>query len=86
MRAVVILFLLPFLLLFPSPFHSFHFWCCYPSSATMGIFFSKKKKDKVNQHDKAVLDLKVQRDKLKQYQKKVKRTTIRPLTSCSVIR
>ena len=41
----------------------------------MGIFSSKNKHDnkkqKVNQHDKAVLDLKVQRDKLKQYQKKV---------------
>jgi len=37
----------------------------------MGSLFSKKKtKSKVNQHDKAVLDLKVQRDKLKQYQKK----------------
>jgi charged multivesicular body protein 6 len=28
-----------------------------------------KKKQRVNSHDKAVLDLKVQRDKLKQYQK-----------------
>jgi len=37
----------------------------------MGSLFSKKKKENhVSQHDKAVLDLKVQRDKLKQYQKK----------------
>jgi charged multivesicular body protein 6 len=34
----------------------------------MGSLFSKKK-NRVTQHDKAVLDLKVQRDKLKQYQK-----------------
>jgi hypothetical protein len=37
----------------------------------MGGLFSKKKKPTVNQHDRAVLDLKVQRDKLKQYQTKV---------------
>jgi len=36
----------------------------------MGGLFSKKKRPKVNQHDKAVLDLKVQRDKLTTYQKK----------------
>jgi hypothetical protein len=36
-----------------------------------GLFSKKKKENKVSQHDKAVLDLKVQRDKLKQYQKKV---------------
>jgi len=37
----------------------------------MGALFSKKKRTpKVNQHDKAVLDLKVQRDKLTTYQKK----------------
>lgn len=36
----------------------------------MGGLFSKKK-TKINQHDRAVLDLKVQRDKLKQYSKKV---------------
>lgn len=31
----------------------------------------KRKKGRVTAHDKAVLDLKVQRDKLKQYQKRV---------------
>jgi len=36
----------------------------------MGGLFSKKKKSRVNQHDKAVLDLKVSRDKLKDYKKK----------------
>eukprot|EP01116_Phalansterium_solitarium_P015546 TRINITY_DN3440_c0_g1_i1.p1 TRINITY_DN3440_c0_g1~~TRINITY_DN3440_c0_g1_i1.p1 ORF type:complete len:267 (+),score=120.06 TRINITY_DN3440_c0_g1_i1:210-1010(+) len=38
----------------------------------MGNWFSfgRKRKDRVTQHDKAVLDLKVQRDKLKVYQKK----------------
>jgi hypothetical protein len=37
----------------------------------MGGLFSKRKKNRVNQHDKAVLDLKVARDKLKDYKKKV---------------
>jgi len=35
----------------------------------MGSLFSKKKNNSVSQHDKAVLDLKVQRDKMKQYTK-----------------
>jgi len=35
-----------------------------------GLFSKKKNNNRVNHHDKAVLDLKVQRDKLKQYQKK----------------
>jgi hypothetical protein len=40
------------------------------AAPTMGGGGSKsKKKQRVNSHDKAVLDLKVQRDKLKQYQK-----------------
>eukprot|EP01027_Heterolobosea_sp_BB2_P001660 GEZU01002483.1.p1 GENE.GEZU01002483.1~~GEZU01002483.1.p1 ORF type:complete len:215 (-),score=78.20 GEZU01002483.1:370-1014(-) len=36
----------------------------------MGNWFGRKK-SRITQHDKAVLDLKVQRDKLKQYQKKI---------------
>ena len=37
-----------------------------------GLFSSSAKKaPRVSSHDKAVLDLKVQRDKLTQYQKKV---------------
>src|SRR5689334_39710 len=46
------------------------------TSANMGSLFSKKKQPtKISQHDKAVLDLKVQRDKLQQYSKKVGTTT-----------
>jgi len=40
----------------------------------MGQFFSKKpapKQDRISDHDKAVLDLKLQRDKLQRFQKKV---------------
>jgi hypothetical protein len=37
----------------------------------MGALFSKKK-SRVSAHDKAVLDLKVQRDRLTQYQKRVR--------------
>ncbi|XP_050499214.1 charged multivesicular body protein 6-A [Diabrotica virgifera virgifera] len=38
----------------------------------MGIFFSKKKPpSRVTEHDKAVLQLKQQRDKLRQYQKRI---------------
>ncbi|XP_056645338.1 charged multivesicular body protein 6-A isoform X1 [Diorhabda sublineata] len=43
--------------------------------ASMGIIFGKKKKPtRVTEQDKAVLQLKQQRDKLKQYQKKVEFT------------
>jgi DNA topoisomerase IA len=40
-----------------------------------GLFSSSanKKPQRVSSHDKAVLDLKVQRDKLTQYQKKARR-------------
>jgi charged multivesicular body protein 6 len=41
----------------------------------MGGIFSKDKKDsRINSHDKAVLDLKLQRDKLQQYQKRIELT------------
>ena len=39
-----------------------------------GIFSKDKKETRINSHDKAVLDLKLQRDKLQQYQKKVEVT------------
>lgn len=35
------------------------------------LFSSRKGKDKITARDKAILELKVQRDRLKQYQKKV---------------
>ncbi|KAK2866612.1 hypothetical protein Q7C36_002668 [Tachysurus vachellii] len=37
----------------------------------MGNLFGKKKRSRVTEHDRAVLQLKQQRDKLKQYQKKI---------------
>lgn len=40
----------------------------------MGGFFSKAKKSRVTEHDKAVLQVKQQRDKLKQYQQKIEKT------------
>ena len=39
-----------------------------------GIFSKDKKESRINSHDKAVLDLKLQRDKLQQYQKKIELT------------
>uniref|UniRef100_A0A8D8XZY4 Charged multivesicular body protein 6 n=1 Tax=Cacopsylla melanoneura TaxID=428564 RepID=A0A8D8XZY4_9HEMI len=39
----------------------------------MGVFFSKAKRSRVSEHDKAVLQVKQQRDKLKQYQQKVEK-------------
>lgn len=39
----------------------------------MGNNGSKKDKQKITPRDRAILDLKVQRDRLKQYQKKVRR-------------
>jgi len=66
----------------------------------MGFLFSKKKKkdnsehfaeddvkkgkSRVSQHDKAVLDLKVQRDKLKAYQKRVCSLSLSPSLSLSL--
>ncbi|XP_052823583.1 charged multivesicular body protein 6-A [Octopus bimaculoides] len=44
----------------------------------MGSFFTKKKKDtRITEQDKAVLQLKVQRDKLKQYTKKLEANLVR---------
>ncbi|KAK0178621.1 hypothetical protein PV327_007497 [Microctonus hyperodae] len=41
----------------------------------MGIFFSKKKsQSRVTEHDKAVLQLKQTRDKIKQYQKRIEQS------------
>ncbi|XP_037547222.1 charged multivesicular body protein 6 [Nematolebias whitei] len=37
----------------------------------MGNLFGKKKQSRVTEHDKAILQLKQQRDKLRQYQKKI---------------
>merc|ERR1712215_594935 len=37
----------------------------------MGNLFSKKEKSRITEEDKAILDLKKQRDKLKQYQKRI---------------
>ncbi|KAF5907447.1 charged multivesicular body protein 6 [Clarias magur] len=37
----------------------------------MGNIFGKKKRSRVTEQDRAVLQLKQQRDKLKQYQKKI---------------
>jgi hypothetical protein len=37
----------------------------------MGNIFNKSPKHKITSHDQAILDMKVQRDKLTQYQKKV---------------
>ncbi|KAF7705538.1 charged multivesicular body protein 6 [Silurus meridionalis] len=37
----------------------------------MGNIFGKKKRSRVTEHDRAVLQLKQQRDKLKQYQKRI---------------
>ena len=42
---------------------------------------SKPKKRAVSAHDQAVLDLKVQRDKVKQYQRKV---SFKTQTSCAI--
>ena len=39
-----------------------------------GIFSKDKKESRINSHDKAVLDLKLQRDKLQQYQKRIELT------------
>ncbi|KAK7590944.1 hypothetical protein V9T40_002557 [Parthenolecanium corni] len=41
----------------------------------MGIFFSKRKKiSRVTDHDKAVLQLKIQRDNVKKYQQRIEQT------------
>ena len=37
----------------------------------MGNLFSSDKKNKITARDKAILELKIQRDRLKQYQKRV---------------
>ena len=39
----------------------------------MGTIFSKKEKSQITEQDRAVLGLKKQRDKLKQYQKRINR-------------
>lgn len=42
-----------------------------PQAAQMGNLFGRKKRSRVTEQDKAVLQLKQQRDKLKQYQKRI---------------
>eukprot|EP00033_Pygsuia_biforma_P002201 GCRY01002439.1.p1 GENE.GCRY01002439.1~~GCRY01002439.1.p1 ORF type:complete len:204 (+),score=57.36 GCRY01002439.1:118-729(+) len=49
----------------------------------MGAIFSKKKKDNgITSHDKAILDLKVKQDRLKQYEKKIKKVIEREIEIC----
>ena len=58
------------MLIFKAKNHNLH-----QTKAIMGGIFSKDKKEsRINSHDKAVLDLKLQRDKLQQYQKRIELT------------